>query len=241
MAAHNAQPQAMNAQNVQNAQNAQNGQNQPQNNAPQQPLPGMGINVPNGIGFDFRIQRQNQGNPPRVRQFVFQFELNWSLITKLAIVVYLLGQEGNPTRVYTLIGVAVLVYLWQIGHLSFLSRFVSNILPNPRRLIELLFPPLPTQNAAQNDPNADQNPPQNDPTAPMSDTHLNPNPPRHVPRFARLAVLISFIYSFVYGFICSLLPAWNPEPLPRIQDLLDRNQQQQQQQQQDPDAHEHAD
>lgn len=104
----------------------------PQPNQPQQnPLPA------NAMGFDFRVHRQNA---PRIRHFVFHFELNWSLIAKLALVVYFLTQEGHTTRVYFLVITAVTVYLWRLGHLRFLRTIFSTALPSPSRFVNMLFP-----------------------------------------------------------------------------------------------------
>lgn len=144
---------------------------------------------------------------PRVRQFVFQFEINWALILKLLFLVYLLGQEGSPRRVYTLLFLAVGIYLWQTNRLGFLRRVVAIALPNPVQLFEMLFPRRDVPEDG-NDEGADS---QNEEAPPR---------PREVNRFGRVVVILSFIYSFFYGFVCSLLPAWRPEPLPRIEELL---------------------
>lgn len=41
-----------------------------------------------------------------------------------------------------------------------------------------------------------------------------------VPIMWRIAVGFSYLYSFFYGFVCSLLPSWNPEPLPPLFHLV---------------------
>lgn len=198
------------------------------------------------IGFDFRFGRfpqagvEGAGGPaaaaaaaaggaaeaPRVRRFVFQFELNWGLIAKLALLVYLLAQDVSTQRLYLLIAVAGAIYLWQTGHLSFMRRMVATALPNPRQLIDNLFP---TPAAA---PAGDEG---------VDGVEREAQPPQRMPhRFGRTAVVLSFVYSFVYGFVCSLLPAWNPEPHPRMNELLPPAQPQANNAQQ-PAAHEHAD
>lgn len=162
----------------------------------------------NGFQLDVHIGRaalqngarngDNVQNQPHVRQFVFQLEINWALIAKLFFLVYLLGHEGNPRRMYSLIASAIAIYLWQTGHLGWLRRFMNLALPNPRNLIERLFPERPS---SENE-DASGNPP----------TRSNP--------YGYPAIILSFMYSFVYGFVCSLLPAWNPQPLPRIDQIL---------------------
>lgn len=131
---------------------------------------------------------------PRVRQFVFHFELNWGLISKLIFLVFLLGQEGSPSRVYTLAGAAVLIYLWQTGRLGFLRRVTSLVLPSPIQLFAMMFP-----------------------GAGANSTDQQASPP---PRYGKFVVIMSYVYSFFYGFVCSLLPAWRPDPLPNMHDML---------------------
>lgn len=185
----------------------------------QNPIQAQGV----GYGFPFgrgngaidgahqhEHQHPNQAmgeGAPRVRRFVFQFEINWSLISKLIFVVYLLGQEGSPRRVYTLMGIALAIYLWQTNRLGFLRRIAGAALPNPVQLFESLFPR--------------ENPSDGGDTGP-SDAQQAPTVPRpRVPnRFGRVAVLLCFVYSFFYGFVSSLLPAWRPQPLPRMDELL---------------------
>lgn len=185
----------------------------------QNPIPaqGVGYGFPFGRGngaMDGAHQHEHQ-NPnqaigegaPRVRRFVFQFEINWSLISKLIFVVYLLGQEGSPRRVYTLMTIALAIYLWQTNRLGFLRRIAGVALPNPVQLFESLFP--------REDPSdvGDAGP---------SDAQQAPavSRPRVRNRFGRVAVILCFVYSFFYGFVSSLLPAWRPQPLPRMDELL---------------------
>lgn len=181
-----------------------------------------------GIGFGFQFGRGNRGiegvrpreyhnqnqaigeRGPRVRRFVFQFEINWSLILKLVLVVYLLGQEGSPRRVYTLMALALAVYLWQTNRLGFVRRVAEAALPNPVQLFEALFPP--------------EEPPSEGDAGPVDpvDTEQTANVSRsRAPnRFGRGAVILCFVYSFLYGFVSSLLPAWRPQALPRMEELL---------------------
>ncbi|PXF43280.1 Homocysteine-responsive endoplasmic reticulum-resident ubiquitin-like domain member 2 protein [Gracilariopsis chorda] len=162
----------------------------------------------NGFQLDVQIGRAglqngarngvNVPNQPHVRQFVFQLEINWALIAKLFFLVYLLGHEGNSRRMYSLIVAAIAIYLWQTGHLGWLRRFVNMALPNPRHLIEHLFPQQPSS--------------ENEDAAGNTPARSNP--------YGYPAIMLSFIYSFIYGFVCSLLPAWNPQPLPRIEQIV---------------------
>jgi hypothetical protein len=131
------------------------------------------------------------GNGPWVRQYVFQFELNWSLISKLILLVVLLGQEGSSQRLYVLGGSAVLIYLWQTGRLGVMRRFANNILPNPTQMFELIVPAMARSEG-----------------------------PQQERLISRTAVALSHVYSFIYGFLCSLLPSWEPVQLPRVDDIL---------------------
>eukprot|EP00178_Gracilaria_changii_P005469 TRINITY_DN1901_c0_g1_i1.p1 TRINITY_DN1901_c0_g1~~TRINITY_DN1901_c0_g1_i1.p1 ORF type:complete len:474 (-),score=72.83 TRINITY_DN1901_c0_g1_i1:1611-3032(-) len=165
----------------------------------------------NGFQLDVHIGRHgvqngvrnavNAPNQPHVRQFVFQIEINWALMAKLFFLVYLLGHEGNSSRLYTLIVFALGIYLWQTGHLGWLRRLLNTALPSPGRLIENLFPQQPQQPAAEQD-------------ASGGSQLARQNP------YGYPAVVLSFVYSFLYGFVCSLLPAWHPQPLPRIDQIV---------------------
>lgn len=171
------------------------------------------------VMFDFRMGRMGPDgaaapnpNDPRVRHFVFQFQINWVLLLKLAVFVYILSQDASTQRVLLLIGVAIVIYLWQMGHLRFFRRIIAAVIPNPRQLMENLFPPLQRQRQQQ--------PQQNVPQGAHSNAGET-QPQRRTPhRFGRVVILFSLLYSFVYGFVCSLLPAWNPEPHARIDEIL---------------------
>lgn len=116
------------------------------------------------------------------QHLVFQFDLHWGLLLKLALFVFILAQEGSPRRTKMLGALAVFVYFWQTGHLGFVRRLMAVLLPSPTQLFSYLAPSTPPTN--------------------------NANSTR------RLAVAMSYVYSFCYGFVCSLLPSWNPEPIP---------------------------
>lgn len=218
--------------------------------------PGGRARPANGIGFDIRLARfpadaNLPGGEPRVRQFVFRLQLNWVLLLKLFVFVYVLGQDASRRRMYALILLAVSIYMWQMGYLRFVRRFVETALPNPRLLMEQLFPaarrPPPAQNTQQQ-PNraaagafddahqpADQpqhqrvgqQPPrqqeQQQDGHPQQQQDQGETPAHQPHRFGRIAVVLSFLYSFVYGFVCSLVPAWNPEPHARLDDLIPRH------------------
>jgi Ubiquitin family len=136
----------------------------------------------------------NNINGPWVRQYVFQFELNWSLISKLILLVVLLGQEGSSQRLYVLGGSAVLIYLWQTGRLGVIRRLANIVLPDPAQLFELV---LPARAPSDNE---------------QRELRVN-----------RTAIAFSHVYSFLYGFVCSLLPSWEPMQLPRMDAILNEN------------------
>ncbi|KAI0557363.1 Ubiquitin [Gracilaria domingensis] len=200
----------MNMAAAQHTQTQQHAQEAQQQNAHAQPPHARHPRRFNGFHLDVHIGRlgvqngmRNQANgqnQPHVRQFVFEIEINWALIAKLFLLVYVLGHEGNSGRLYSLIIAAMGIYLWQTGHLGWLRRVINTALPNPRRLIENLFPQQPEQPGLSEDaprsPRARQNP------------------------YGYPALVLSFVYSFLYGFVCSLLPAWNPQPLPRIDQIV---------------------
>lgn len=171
-------------------------------NAPRQPNA--------GVAFDWRMGRMRndgnaQQNDPRIRHFFFQFQFNWALLLKLAVFVYILGYDATPQRMYIMVATALASYMWVMGHFRFLRRIVGAALPNPRQLIEDMFPPTPQESDAT---------PQDGSSATTGRQVRAPH------RFGRIAVILSFMYSFVYGFICSLLPAWNPEPHARLDELM---------------------
>jgi hypothetical protein len=162
---------------------------------------GLGGGLPGGVNQDqagvaainghLNAGAPGNGNGPWVRQYVFQFELNWSLISKLILLVVLLGQEGSSQRLYVLGGSAVLIYLWQTGRLGVMRRFANNILPNPTQMFELIVPAMARSEG-----------------------------PQQERLISRTAVALSHVYSFIYGFLCSLLPSWEPVQLPRVDDIL---------------------
>lgn len=167
---------------------------------------GVGANgVPEG-GAHLRPNVQGGEGAPRVRQFVFQFEINWSLISKLIFLVFLLGQEGSPRRVYTLMIVAVLIYLWQTNWLGFVRRLAGGAVPDPTQLFEILFPQEDRQQEGTDGGANDQG----------ERRRVQSRLPN---RFGRVALFVSFLYSFIYGFFCSLLPGWRPRPLPRLEEV----------------------
>lgn len=135
-------------------------------------------------------------NGPRVRQYVFQFDLNWSLISKLLFLVMLFGQEGSSQRMYGLAGAASIVYLWHTGRLGVLQRIVATLLPTPTQLFDAVVPPAAPAGADGE---------------PGERREIN-----------RLVVVASYAYSFVYGFVCSLLPSWEPVQLPSMDEVFNR-------------------
>ncbi|CDF35239.1 unnamed protein product [Chondrus crispus] len=187
----------------------------PPQNRPQGPDAGLGFQFGIGNGAEEGMHQnlnpqENHGiehDGARVRRYVFHFEVNWTLILKLIFVVYLLGQEGTPRRVYILLSLALVIYLWQTNRLGFLGRIAGIALPNPVQLFEAFFPRV-------------QGPNEEGTQASQSDQDPNAQSPRGSSRFGRGAVVLCFIYSFFYGFVGSLLPAWRPPALPRVEELL---------------------
>ena len=174
-------------------------------------VPPLNIRIPqNAPGAAAGGQHQ-----PRVRQFVFQFDLNWSLLLKLALLVFILAQDASPRRVQTLGFLAVVVYLWQTGQLTFVRRMIGMVLPTPRQL----FAAMGINSAQRNE--ARENNVQSG-----QQSQQQQQAEQQQRRCSKVTVILSYVYSFFYGFVCSLLPAWNPEPLPNINDLLNENPQQ---------------
>lgn len=135
------------------------------------------------------------------RHFVFQFNLNWALLAKLAFFVVLLAQDASRSRTNMLLVFAVVIYLWQTGHLGFLRRLMNVVLPSPNQLFEMVSSMAASADGAEN---------------------------AEVPRsfvIRQSAVLTSYLYSFGYGFVCSLLPSWDPEPLPPLFHMFAANEQ----------------
>ncbi len=126
------------------------------------------------------------------RAMVFQFDLHWGLLLKLGVFVFILAQEGSPRRTKLLAAVALMVYLWHTGHLGFVRRLLGVLLPSPAQLFTYL------SESSQNDGDVTQT-----------------EGIRTVSTTYRLMVFLSYVYSFLYGFVCSLLPSWDPEPLPQ--------------------------
>jgi Ubiquitin family len=206
----------------------------PQQPLPYFPQPHLGPNQqqdPVGARFEFEFQGRagdvrgeagdagangdrraaGQNARPWARQYVFQIELNWALISKLILLVVLLGQEASSQRVSVLFGAAVVIYLWQTGRVGLLHRLAARLLPTPTQLFAIVAPPVtpasPAEDAGQG----------------VTDNSVSSaNPREHVERrvISRIAVLLSYAYSFLYGFVCSLLPSWEPVELPSMSDLL---------------------
>lgn len=140
-----------------------------------------------------------EGNVWR-RHFVFQFDLNWALLAKLAFFVILLAQDASRQRTNMLLVFAIVIYLWQTGHLGFLRRLMNVVLPSPNQLFEIVSSMASSADGAEGE----------------------------IPRsfvIRQSAVLTSYLYSFGYGFVCSLLPSWNPEPLPQLFHMFAANEQ----------------
>lgn len=136
-----------------------------------------------------------QGQQVWRRAMVFQFDLHWGLLLKLGVFVFILAQEGSPRRTKMLLAVALMAYLWHTGHLGFVRRLLGVLLPSPVQLFSYLSASSQREMGARGRESA-----------------------RPVSASWRIMVFLSYVYSFLYGFVCSLLPSWNPEPLP--QDVL---------------------
>jgi len=147
-------------------------QPQPQPQPRPQPRPPVQPQVPLPDEDTFTIQA-----PPS-----FLERQNWTLILKLAVVVYILSQSGpvSSLRLFCFILGAVLVYMHQIGLLR------------PARL-----PPAaavgvnPAQAPLDPPPHQQQQPGPQD----------GPAPPR----------ILSELQNVLLPLVCSLLPGWNPE------------------------------
>ncbi|XP_057854593.2 uncharacterized protein LOC131064460 isoform X2 [Cryptomeria japonica] len=69
--------------------------------------------------------QRNDNQRQMVRRFQVGFQLDLLLILKLAIVVFVFNQDGSKERLFLLLSLATLVYLYQTGALAPLLQWIS--------------------------------------------------------------------------------------------------------------------
>ncbi|KAH9315353.1 hypothetical protein KI387_023980, partial [Taxus chinensis] len=73
------------------------------------------------------VQGQRDDNQRQlVRRFQVGFQLDLLLMLKLAVVVFVFNQDGSKERLFLLLSLATLVYLYQTGALAPLLRWISD-------------------------------------------------------------------------------------------------------------------
>ncbi|KAA8490795.1 hypothetical protein FVE85_1242 [Porphyridium purpureum] len=166
--------------------------------------------------YEEQPMRQHARVQMHQRPMVLRFEINWALILKLAFVVFLIGQEGPPWKIFLMSFVAVMIYMWQIGRLAPLQRFVEQNFPNPARLFPVLPDgDLPQENQGQH--GHEQQFPANareDRGDALRAGQATPSAGSQVGPPNRPSL---YFLSFFYGLICSLVPSWRP---PRAAEAL---------------------
>jgi hypothetical protein len=137
---------------------------------------------PGGPGIPHHAQHQQpippNAQPPRPPAEGGQ---NMSLLVKLAILVFILGQGGSQERLFLLAIGAVIVFLFQTGRI-----------PVPRIRVAQAPPP---NNADANNAAGDDNEPQQVPQHPAQ----------------QQAGLLAELGMVVSSFVLSLLPTWQPQ------------------------------
>ncbi len=133
--------------------------------------------------------------------------LDWALIIKLAFMVLLLGQDGGRDRLALLIGLAVLIYLFQTGALGPLRQYLESL---SSQLIARVQAGAGLRAPTGSAPRPATNPGQMS-MATSSSTSTAPAQPETVS--ARVLRFLRAFYVALVAFVCSLFPTWRP-PLP---------------------------
>ncbi|NP_001131686.1 uncharacterized protein LOC100193046 [Zea mays] len=180
-------------------------------------IPTESIGAPAG---EENVQDARQQNVPQrqvvVRRFHFAFQLDLTLIIKLAAVVFLFSQEGSKQRLFLLILFASLIYLYQTGAIIPFVRWLQ------RAGGAAAHPPqaparaenraaLPAQNDGNEQPNDPANPDQAAENREQDAAAGNENPQEAEVEGNRrnwLEGVLKEIQLVVVGFVASLLPGF---------------------------------
>lgn len=93
--------------------------------APAQEGPGAGPHVPPPAAAQVGQAQRPEGQRQIVRRFHVAFQIDLLLILKLAVMVFIFNQDGSRDRLFLLLFLAGLIYLYQIGALTPLLRWIS--------------------------------------------------------------------------------------------------------------------
>eukprot|EP00250_Pteridium_aquilinum_P011278 c19960_g1_i1 orf=518-1666(-) len=89
------------------------------------PLQGGGPHLPPPAAAQAGQAQMPEGQRQIVRRFHVAFQIDLLLILKLAVVVFIFNQDGSRDRLFLLLFLAGLVYLYQTGALTPLLRWIS--------------------------------------------------------------------------------------------------------------------
>lgn len=84
-----------------------------------------GLNIPPPMAAQLGQPHLPDGQRQIVRRFHVAFQIDLLLILKLAVVVFIFNQDGSKDRLFLLLFLAGLAYLYQTGALSPLLRWIS--------------------------------------------------------------------------------------------------------------------
>jgi hypothetical protein len=133
--------------------------------------------------------------------------LDWALVSKLTFMVILLSQDGGRDRLLLLIGLAVLIYLFQTGALGPLRRYVESLSSQlwARMQMQTLVPATGESGARPV--------PRNSSSASGRDASFEAAATsRQEPLSTRVLRFLRGLYLVIIAFVCSLIPTWRPPP-----------------------------
>ena len=139
------------------------------------------------------------GAPARVVAIrVRAIPLNWALLVKLAFLVVMFGQDADKERLVLLIGIAVLIYLYQVGMFDTLLRQLEAL---PTQLVARLQRARPRVTGRG--------------TGAAASAAVAANAPPRAPAphgWQALHRALYETYLLLVAFFCSLFPTWRPLP-----------------------------
>ncbi|KAG0566162.1 hypothetical protein KC19_7G043100 [Ceratodon purpureus] len=162
-----------------------------------------------------------------VRRFQVGIQLDLLLLLKLAVVVFVFNQDGSKDRLFLLLGLAGVIYLYQTGSLAPLLRWLAEraqqFMTPPQQLAQAQAQPQPQADGrlapevqAREAPGADAaNPAAEEPTGEAAEPPAegaNHQPPllnAQVPQDPFWA-FVKEVQMLVVGFVTSLLPGFHP-------------------------------